>query len=365
LTAVGTCEAWFNPVIASRLASALIEADRSDIGVGVAKLILADHTDDYSLELAGLYLAPALAASSTLPDDECQDLITTFRLVSSILEGTGNIRAASSQRINIASILTRRDEYDAAVAELRAAHSDDPDLLDDPSFARILAASAFRAGMHALSAEMYGRLIAQVAPTPGLLADYADALFSSGKFRKAKEVIDGSQGIPLTDRLSVINRLAAQEIISSLGVEEQDSRELQDEEIASAEADPALALSLLRDVNATQFMLWMRFDDDFRGWSLGRAALLARLNLKAAWIWVVATGLAYDEGGTESREFAAIVEMGLADAADDYLSMLVEASDNSPRGEGLDDIVEYAHRVALTLSIDDSFAAYEGLPLVD
>ncbi len=363
LTAVGTCEAWFNSEVSSRLANALIEAERTDIGVAVAKLLLEHHADDYTLKLASLYLAPAQAASSSLPDDELQDLITTLRVLSSIFEETGNSEAGSSQRINIARILSARDEYEAAVAELQAAHSDSPELLDDPTFAAVLAANAFCAGMHALSAEMYGRVIALVAPTPRVLAHYADALFVSGKFLKAKEIIDGSHGTPLTDRLSVVNGLAAQEIISTLDVEEQDPRELADEEIASVEADPAVALSLLRGVNATQFMLWMRFDEDVRGWSLGRAALLARLNCKAAWIWVLATGLAYEERGTDSREFAAIVEMGIADASDDYLSMLVEASEGGPAG--LKEMVEYAHRVALTLSVDDSFSVYGELPSFD
>jgi tetratricopeptide (TPR) repeat protein len=256
--------------------------------------------------------------------------------------------AAGAIEFNLANVFRKRDQYQEAVTHLQRAFDHRQIYSEIPGCWDLLGGAAFRAGQYVVSAEAYTRAVQLDASVPRAQAHLADALMYAGRYRKAIEVIDGAYGSSLVDKLSIVNRIALQEVMSVTGLENQERRLITDEEIDSIESNQLEPFDLLKNVDALEPGLWSRLEGDPAHWTMPRAILLARLSLADPEIWAIATILSYADATMGDTVLNKIVDMALNDAGDGFVDALEQFLEGS--GPPMADLLELARERALLFS---------------
>jgi hypothetical protein len=210
-----------------------------------------------------------------------------------------------------------------------------------------LGGAAFRAGQYSLSAEAYSKGLELDASVKDAQMHFADALLWAGEYRRSAEVIDGSYGSVLTDKLSVVNRLVLREIEAVLDLNQQDRRSITDDEIEQVEAEELDPLTLLKTVDALEPGLWMRLEPDPSHWDLNRAALFARLCLNNAAVWALAAIRASEVKESESV-LNQVIDIAINDAGDDFVDAIERALEEE--GKSAAPLLSMVHSRALSFS---------------
>jgi tetratricopeptide (TPR) repeat protein len=254
---------------------------------------------------------------------------------------------AGAIEFNLANVHRKRDQYSEAVTYLQRAFGHRSYYETDPLCWGLLGGAAFRAGQYSLSAEAYSKGLELDASVKDAQMHFADALLWAGQYRRSAEVIDGAYGSALTDKLSVVNRLALREIAAVLELDHQERRSITDEEIEGIESGRLNPLTLLKTVDALEPGLWMQLEPDPVQWDLTRAALVARLYLDNASVWALAV-IRASEAKEAEDVLNQVIDMAINDAGDDFVDALEKGLD--PEEKWAAALLGIVHSRALSFS---------------
>ncbi|WNV76928.1 DUF4365 domain-containing protein [Geodermatophilus sp. DSM 44513] len=302
-------------------------------------LTLNAWEDPQARDAADRYFNLALREIGWL-DEQLQTLLfDSMRRRAEIEKSSANPRRAGRAHYNLAQALNAMRRTEEALDELELALQYDPSYAERDYFYRERGGFRWTVGDFAGAAHDYEVALTKSGDSAELLPLRADALLWAGKYGEALALLrDWTPTGHDLDRLAALDLIVLEELMSVTGLDEQDRRPVDLDEIAAVESDPEALVALLRLRDALHPAIWHALITDLER-QLPRIITVALLMLNHAGAWAMATAVAsalLDRDEAEPRLLEYLVASAVRLTPDDEYMQAIEelaagiASDMGP-----------------------------------